>query len=516
MPGDARRPPSRGRPRAFSAAASRCAALVERVEVDVLGAAVGVAQLGAARPRTARAARPAAARGAAPPRARRPARRRRGSTRPRLVAECSQPSGPAKSTSLRAASAGVSRSRASSSIRVQPASVIGACSRRRWLMRRSSQAADPERVAAGDGTPRPAASSTAASSASSPCSTMSPSWNRMPSAISRHSGVRRSRNSRSMQKCLNSSPWASRMIARRVAVRLDRQPLLVPADRLGLLGQRRAQAREGPRLGRAARRAARGTGRIPSCPLSSAWSRTGYVIGAAGGSDDGNNCRLHSLVVRLAGGYRLGLAASAGDAVAGIGTGADQADGEHDLPYPPAGLRRLHACAYAALIARAATRMSRHSLSSASTSTLPAERRRGRLAARRPCLPAARAAPWGRRPRTRAADAARCEPGNAHDPGRATRVAGRLPAPPCGKTWIAADEPETEAGAELLHGWCLFRHRRVIPGAPDRKPWRLRSWRRRRRLRSRGRMIPARGHVLFGGGANSPPAVRRSSATGRA
>src|SRR5271166_1900204 len=35
----------------------------------------------------------------------------------------------------------------------------------------------------------------------------------MPMAISRQRGVRRSRNSRSMQKCLNSSPCASRMIA---------------------------------------------------------------------------------------------------------------------------------------------------------------------------------------------------------------------------------------------------------------------------------------------------------------
>ena len=36
----------------------------------------------------------------------------------------------------------------------------------------------------------------------------------------------------------------------RLAVGLDREALLVPADRLGLLGQRGAQARERPRLGR--------------------------------------------------------------------------------------------------------------------------------------------------------------------------------------------------------------------------------------------------------------------------
>ena len=68
-------------------------------------------------------------------------------------------------------------------------------------------------------------------------------------AISRHSGVRRRRNSRSMLKCLNSSPCASRMMARGVGVGLDREALLVPADRLGLLGQRRAQPREGAASG---------------------------------------------------------------------------------------------------------------------------------------------------------------------------------------------------------------------------------------------------------------------------
>ena len=76
-------------------------------------------------------------------------------------------------------------------------------------------------------------------------------------------GVRRRRNSRSMLKCLNSSPRASRMTARASRVGLDREALLVPADRFGLLGQRGAQASEGPRLRPAAPRAARGTGRSP-------------------------------------------------------------------------------------------------------------------------------------------------------------------------------------------------------------------------------------------------------------
>ena len=50
------------------------------------------------------------------------------------------------------------------------------------------------------------------SSASSPCSTMSPDWNRMPLSVSRHFGFWRSRNSRSMPKCLNSSCCAFCMI----------------------------------------------------------------------------------------------------------------------------------------------------------------------------------------------------------------------------------------------------------------------------------------------------------------
>ena len=55
--------------------------------------------------------------------------------RPRLVAECSHPRGPTKSTSLRAASADVRRCLASLSRSSQPESVIGASERRRWFIR---------------------------------------------------------------------------------------------------------------------------------------------------------------------------------------------------------------------------------------------------------------------------------------------------------------------------------------------------------------------------------------------
>ena len=54
--------------------------------------------------------------------------------RPRLVAECSQPCGPAKSTSLRAASAASRRCLASSSSSSQPDSVTGASERSRWFI----------------------------------------------------------------------------------------------------------------------------------------------------------------------------------------------------------------------------------------------------------------------------------------------------------------------------------------------------------------------------------------------
>src|SRR6185312_2489132 len=61
--------------------------------------------------------------------------------------------------------------------------------------------------------PDPMASPLASASAASPCSTMSPVLNRIPWAISRQMGERRSSASRSMLKCLNSSPTASRMTA---------------------------------------------------------------------------------------------------------------------------------------------------------------------------------------------------------------------------------------------------------------------------------------------------------------
>src|SRR5207253_11095757 len=52
-----------------------------------------------------------------------------------------------------------------------------------------------------------------ASSASSPCFTMSPGLKRMPCRVLRHSGLRRIRNSRSIPKCFISSCWAFFMMA---------------------------------------------------------------------------------------------------------------------------------------------------------------------------------------------------------------------------------------------------------------------------------------------------------------
>ena len=142
---------------------------------------------------------------------------------PSIAARCGRgswpsaasPCGPAKSTSLRAASAGVSRSRASSSISAQRSlgdrrelaqEVVhrplpsgcrcrASCARRRRAAAAAPSPSPPPRP------PRRARRCRRPGTAS-------------PAAISRHIGVRRSRNSRSMQKCLNSSPCASAMIAR--------------------------------------------------------------------------------------------------------------------------------------------------------------------------------------------------------------------------------------------------------------------------------------------------------------
>ena len=104
--------------------------LVEAREVDVRGAAVSVAQL---------AARHAEVRAQLDERQHAPLVRtdaldRTGgelADRPRFVAEWSQPCGPEKSTSFRAASAGASRWVASWSSSSQPVSEIGAIERRR-------------------------------------------------------------------------------------------------------------------------------------------------------------------------------------------------------------------------------------------------------------------------------------------------------------------------------------------------------------------------------------------------
>ena len=217
------------------------------------------------RVKSARAARPAAARGAGRRRDAVDGRARRAArTRPRLVAECSQPCGPAKSTSLRAASAGVSRSRASSSSSSQPASLIGASSRSRWFIAAPLQAADPERAAAGEPARRAphaldrlllgllAVLDDVAGWKRIPCGDLAP-------------------DRRAPQQELEVHREVLELLALRVAhdrqrlgVGLDREPLLVPADRLRLLGQRGAQPRERARLAPAAPRAARGTGRSPS------------------------------------------------------------------------------------------------------------------------------------------------------------------------------------------------------------------------------------------------------------
>ena len=218
--------------------------------------------------KSARAARPAAARGAAAP--------RRPCTAPRAIGSVAAEVGGRVLPAVRAGEVdepaggepGRRRSRASSSISCQPASVIGAWARSRW----SSLTPPPFRLPMpSEPPPRDAArrcvasssSPSRASSAASPCSTMSPCWNSTPCGDLAPLGRRRSRNSRSMREVLVLLADRVAHDRPRLRVALDRQPLLVPADRLGLLGQRRAQPRERPGLGRAARPAARGTGRIP-------------------------------------------------------------------------------------------------------------------------------------------------------------------------------------------------------------------------------------------------------------
>ena len=103
---------------------------IERVQIRVGGAAVGIAQLleGDLEIRARLDERQHAPFRAVTPS---PAADASGLVRPRLVAECDQPFGPEKSTSLRAASAGRSRCVASWSISCQPAAVIGASERSR-------------------------------------------------------------------------------------------------------------------------------------------------------------------------------------------------------------------------------------------------------------------------------------------------------------------------------------------------------------------------------------------------
>ena len=162
---------------------------------------------------------------------------------------------------------GVRRSRASSSISPQVASVIGACSRSRWLM-----------TAPPSGSRYPATRCRPAAPAVRGAldrrllgllAVLDDVALREQDALGdlRHSGVLRSRNSRSMQKCLNSSPCASRMIAAasgparpRGAARTSRSP--PPPRSATRRGGRTSASRAG------ARPAARGTGRSP-CRASS-------------------------------------------------------------------------------------------------------------------------------------------------------------------------------------------------------------------------------------------------------
>ena len=238
---------------------------VEGVEVDVLGAAVARRAAPRARPRTARAARRAAARAAAPPRRRRPARRRAPRSRPRFVAECSQPSGPAKSTSLRAASAGVE-----ALARLVVDQLPAGLGDRRVLAQQMAHRRAPLRLPIpSDSLPAQRLAARrraldAPSSASSPCSTMSPVLEQDALARSRATaacGAAGTRGPCEVLELLALGVAHDRRAPRgrprrRAAARTSRSPR-----------PPRSATRTGGRTSAspaAARRAARGTGRIPS------------------------------------------------------------------------------------------------------------------------------------------------------------------------------------------------------------------------------------------------------------
>ena len=153
-------------------------------------------------------------------------------------------SGPAKSTTLRAASAARSRG-----ARLVVDQLPGRVGDRRVRAKQVVHRDAPFRLPipsepAGSSWRRPRLRLPDSASAASPCSTMSPGWKSTPS---RDLAPAR----RPPQQELEIHAEVLELLALRVVhdrgglgVGLDREPLLVPADRLGLLGQRRAEARE--------------------------------------------------------------------------------------------------------------------------------------------------------------------------------------------------------------------------------------------------------------------------------
>ena len=226
--------------------------LVECAQVGVLGPPVGVLELGPGDRERGAQLDQRDARAVAGRRGRQPAGPRPVFVRPRLVAECCHPWGPAKSTSLRAARAGVSRSRASS-VDSTPARLGYRCVLAQQVAHEPAcpQAADAERNASGE---RRAARGgvldglllcllavldDVAVLEQNPERDLAPERGTAQQELQIHAEV------------LELLPLGVAHDRPRLGVRLDRHALLVPADRLGLLGQRRAQPREGPGLARA-------------------------------------------------------------------------------------------------------------------------------------------------------------------------------------------------------------------------------------------------------------------------
>ena len=206
------RPPSRGRPRGSRPRRS-VGGLVERVEVDVVGAAVGVAQLGRESANGARSSTSGSTRRCAastpPP----------GASATRRAAEVRGGVLPAVRAGEVDELARGERGRQALA-RLVVDQRPGRLGDRRVLAQQMAHDAAPLRLpmpseccprAARRAPRRPRRPPPRPPRRARRCR---PPGTGCPRAISRQSGVRRSRNSRSMQKCLNSSPCASRMIAR--------------------------------------------------------------------------------------------------------------------------------------------------------------------------------------------------------------------------------------------------------------------------------------------------------------